>query len=94
MPGIKNFKNNNGNTDGVRIMSGITYLVIGIAIMAMCYDLIQEDLFIKVTKLRFYLSNQYEEDDISNSSAAKNKILYYIKLNQKKAENLELNVDK
>lgn len=88
VPGIKNFKNNNGNTDGVRILSGITYLIIGIAIMAMCYDLIQEDLFIKVTKLRFYLSNRYEEDDVSNNSAARNKIMYYIKLNQKKEEKI------
>ena len=56
--------------------------------MAMCYDLIQEDLFIKVTKLRFYLSNRYEEDDVSNNSAARNKIMYYIKLNQKKEEKI------
>jgi len=72
----------------MRILYGITYLIFGIAVIAMCYDLIQEDLFIKYTKLKLFLSNSAETDDdlLSESSRTKNTISNYIKLMQERKE--------
>ena len=96
MPGIKNYKNKSESlTDGMHILYGITYLIFGIAVIAMCYDLIQEDMFIKFTKLKIFLTNSHrDEDDLSGNDDMKTKstISNYIKLMQEKKDKLNIEI--
>jgi hypothetical protein len=85
VPGIKNFKNKEkGKTEGGHILGGATYLIVGIVVMAMCYDLIEEDVFIKWTTLKIWLHQTIglnlgvEDDDDEDTSAVKTKMLEYI----------------
>ena len=86
MPGIQNFKNRGeGTTQSGRILLGVSYLIFGIIVMAMCYDLIEEDLFIKWTKLKISVHHRTginlgvdDDDDEMSSEAAKTKVLQYI----------------
>lgn len=89
VPGIKNFKNKSDSlTDGMRILYGVTYLIIGIAVIAMCYDLIQEDLFVQYTKLQFIFSkNEFVDDEAELDEETTKRITDYINLMKEKKEN-------
>ena len=85
VPGIKNFKNKEkSNTDGIRIMLGVSYLIFGIVVIAMCFDLAYEDVFVQWTKLKFILksssSNDNDDESISDDSVTRNQMLDYIRL--------------
>lgn len=89
VPGIKNFKNKSDSlTDGMRILYGVTYLIIGIAVIAMCYDLIQEDLFVQYTKLQFiFCKNEFVDDEAELDEETTKRITDYINLMKEKKEN-------